>query len=199
MIGYLKGELISSTSESVLLEVNGVGFEIYCSGAAQERLMKNRGGEVYTYLQMSENTGITLFGFDSLAEKEVFLKLITVSGVGAKSAIGILTSLSASELSLAIANADVKRLTSVKGLGRKTAEKIVLELHGKISASELMEDGVKPSSQTENDVSKEDEDALSALMNLGFTRGESVSAIKKAKNSGAKSVEEVIRLALSGM
>lgn len=198
MIGYLKGNVIHSTAESVLLDVNGVGYEIYCSGAAHTRLVSKRGGEVYTYLQVSENA-ITLFGFDSMEEKELFLKLITVSGVGPKGAIGVFATMSASELALAIANADVKKLTSVKGLGKKTAEKIVLELHGKISASEIMSANGENTAPVAATMSADDEDSVSALMNLGFTRNESVNAVKKAREKGAKTVEDVIRVALSGM
>lgn len=198
MIGYLKGNVIHSTAESVLLDVNGVGYEIYCSGAAYARLISKRGGEVYTYLQVSENA-ITLFGFDSMEEKELFLKLITVSGVGPKGAIGVFSTMSANDLALAIANADVKKLTSVKGLGKKTAEKIVLELHGKISASEIMSANGENTAPVAAAMSADDEDSVSALMNLGFTRNESVNAVRKAREKGAKTVEDVIRVALSGM
>ena len=198
MIGYLKGNVIHSTAESVLLDVNGVGYEITCSGAAHARLIAKRGGEVYTHLQVSENA-LTLFGFDSMEEKELFLKLITVSGVGPKSAIGVFSTMSANDLALAIANADVKKLTSVKGLGKKTAEKIVLELHGKISASEIMSANGENTVPVAATMSADDEDSVSALMNLGFTRNESVNAVKKARERGAKTVEDVIRVALSGM
>ncbi len=200
MIGYLKGKVIYSNAECVLLDVNGVGYEVYCSGSAYSKLVSNREGEVFTYLQASENTGITLFGFDSVFEKEIFLKLITVSGVGAKSAIGILTRMSAGELSAAIASADIKKLTAVKGLGKKTAEKIVLELHGKISASEVISaGGGEVAADFASAPNAEDEDAVSALMSLGFTRNESLNAVKRAREKGANTVEEVIRTALSSM
>lgn len=200
MIGYLKGKVIYSNTECVILDVNGVGYEVYCSGSAYSKLVSNREGEVFTYLQASENTGITLFGFDSIFEKEIFLKLITVSGVGAKSAIGILTKMNAGELSAAIASADIKKLTAVKGLGKKTAEKIVLELHGKISASEVISaGGGEIAADSASALSAEDEDAVSALMSLGFTRNESLNAVKRARGKGASTVEEVIRTALSGM
>lgn len=200
MIGYLKGKVIYSNTECVILDVNGVGYEVYCSGSAYSKLVSNREGEVFTYLQASENTGITLFGFDSIFEKEIFLKLITVSGVGAKSAIGILTKMNAGELSAAIASADIKKLTAVKGLGKKTAEKIVLELHGKISASEVISaGGGEIAADSASALSAEDEDAVGALMSLGFTRNESLNAVKRARGKGASTVEEVIRTALSGM
>lgn len=201
MIGYLKGNVIYSASDRVILDVNGVGYEVYCSGAAYSKLVAERRGEIFTYLQVSEAAGFTLYGFDSVAEKELFLKLISVSGLGPKGAIGILTAMSAEEVLLAISNADVKTLTRAKGLGKKTAEKIVLELHGKISASEIMgadESDLSPKRAAQS-MTREEEDAVAALMNLGFTRNESVDAVRRAGERGAKSVEDVIRVALSGM
>ena len=128
MIAYLRGKVLTTTSETAILDVNGVGYEVYCSGGAFRTLTVGAVGELYTYLQVKED-GITLFGFDSPKEKELFLKLISVSGVGPKLGISILATLSADDFAMAIATADVKRLSAVKGLGKKTAEKIVLELH----------------------------------------------------------------------
>ena len=103
----------------------------------------------------------------------------------------------------AVLTADVKRLSAVKGLGKKTAEKIVLELHGKISAAEIMsasgETPKIPSATPVQKLSSADEDAVSALMGLGFTRSESVNAVRKARENGANTVEEVIMKALQGV
>jgi Holliday junction DNA helicase RuvA len=112
-----------------------------------------------------------------------------------------LTGLSADEFTLAVQTADVKRLSAVKGLGKKTAEKIVLELHGKISAAEVMSasgDGVTATIEPTAKLSKVEEEAVSALMGLGFTKAESAQAVKKAREAGAVSVEEIIMKALQG-
>ncbi len=154
-------------------------------------------GEVYTYLRISEDD-ITLFGFADMQEKSLFLRLTSVQGVGAKSAIGILSSMRPSDVSEAIATADTKRLSAVKGIGKKTAERIILELHGKISADELLGSetvGGRISVPTMS----EDDDAVSALMGLGFTKQESAQAVSRAKSLGAKTVEEIISTALRGM
>ena len=189
------------TPETAILDVNGVGYEAYCSGGAFQRLTVGAVAELYTYLQVKED-GVTLFGFASPKEKELFLKLITVSGVGPKMGISILASLSADDFAMAIATADVKRLSAVKGLGKKTAEKIILELHGKISAVEVLGasgDELTPAAESAPaKLSALDEEAVSALMGLGFTRSESVQAVKKAHDLGAKSVEEIIMKALQG-
>ena len=202
MISYLRGKVLTTTAETAILDVNGVGYEAYCSGGAFRKLTVGAVAELYTYLQVKED-GVTLFGFESVKEKELFLKLITVSGVGPKLGIAVLAALSADDFALAIATADVKRLSAVKGLGKKTAEKIVLELHGKISAAEVMsasEDGFTTAVESTPAVklSKADEEAVSALMGLGFTRAESTNAVKKAREAGAGSVEEVIMKALQG-
>ena len=201
MIGYLKGKVKYLAPEYVLLEVNGVGYEVVCSGAAFSRLSGVKAGEegeVYTYLQVKED-GVSLFGFADPTEKELFLKLTSVQGVGAKSAIAILSSMRPSEVSEAIALADSKRLSAVKGVGKKTAERIILELHGKISADELLGAAAAPAKTVAPPPSAEEDDAVAALMGLGFTKQESARAVERAKTAGAKSVEEIISLALRGM
>ena len=203
MIAYLKGKVLSMSAETAIIEVNGVGYEAYCSGGAFRNMTVGAVTEIYTYLQVKED-GVTLFGFASPREKELFLKITSVSGVGPKLGISILTGLSADEFMQAVLTADVKRLSAVKGLGKKTAEKIVLELHGKISAAEVMNasgDGFMgtPTATTVAPVSQEEEEAVSALVGLGFTKNESVQAVKRAREQGAKTVEDVIRKALSGM
>jgi len=202
MISYLRGRVLTTTAETVILDVNGVGYEAYCSGGAFKKIVQGEIAELYTYLQVKED-GVTLFGFESPKEKELFLKLISVSGVGPKMGISILATLSAEDYAQAVATADVKRLSAVKGLGKKTAEKIVLELHGKISAAEVLDaSGDRMTAATETPVqtklSLEDEDAVAALMGLGFTRSESLQAVKRAHDIGARGVEEIIMKALQG-
>ena len=200
MIGYLKGTVKYLDPAYVLMEVNGVGYEVVCSGAAFSILSgvrKGEEGEVYTYLKVSEDD-ITLFGFADPQEKALFLKLTSVQGVGARLAMSVPSSMRPSEVSEAIAAADTKRLSAVKGLGKKTAERIILELHGKISADELL--GVDSvGGRVSAPVSSDDEDAVAALMGMGFTRQESARAVDRAKANGAKTVEEVLALALRGM
>ncbi len=202
MIAYVRGRVLTITAETVIVDVNGLGYEVFCSGAAMRKAVVGETVELYTHLQVKED-GITLFGFESVKEKEIFLKVITVSGVGPKLGISVLTTLSADDLAQAVATADVKRLSAVKGLGKKTAEKIVLELHGKISAAELISVGgeapmtgaaLAPTAK----LSALDEDAVAALMGLGFTRSESLQAIRKAHECGATTLEEVIKRALQG-
>ena len=201
MIAYLRGKVLTTTLETAILDVNGVGYEVYCSGGVFRKLTVGQVAELHTYLQVKED-GMTLFGFESVREKEMFLKLISVPNVGPKMGIAVFGALSVDEFATAIATADVKRLSTVKGLGKKTAEKIVLDLHGKISAAEILsangDDLSAAPATTTAKLSASDEEAVSALMGLGFTRTESVNAVKKARDLGATSVEEVIMKALQG-
>ncbi len=184
MIGYLKGELISFKDNTVILSVNGVGYEVNCTSSTTARLINNRGGEVYVYTAVKED-GIYLYGFDNEQEKEMFLKLIGVSGLGPKGALSILSSLGLNATRTCILSSDVKTLSSVKGLGKKTAEKIIVELRGGLP----MDDGGAVS------VSENDE-AVMALTSLGFDRNSAVKAVEKARADGASGLEEVIAVAL---
>ena len=199
MIGYLKGKVIYSDTGTIILETNGVGYEITCSGAAFAKLVTDGVGEVYTYLQVSEN-GIALYGFVSVEEKNMFLKLITVSGVGPKMGITVLSQMNIKELAVAIATSDVKLLSTVKGLGKKTAERIILELREKMGAAELTPTTSSTKAQPITaTVSGIEEDAIVGLMSLGYTRAESTKAVKKAMEQGATSLEDIIMTALRNM
>ena len=197
---YIHEKLKDKTRyNTVYSKVDGVGYELYCSASVFSKARFGAEIELYVSMHVKED-GITLFGFDLPKEKELFARLTSVSGVGPKSAMGVFTSMSADEAAEAIMLADVKKLSKAKGLGKKTAEKIVLELHGKISAAEVMSqsgDFGVPAVGGEK-LSDVDEEAVSALQNLGFTRNESVQAVKRAKESGAIDLETIIRRALQG-
>lgn len=197
MIAYVKGKVIDEFDGGVVLENNGIGYEILCSATAAAKLSANKEGAVYTYFQLRDD-GVSLYGFDNKAEKAMFIKLISVSGVGPKLGISVLSGMSLTDLATAIATSDVKSLSRIKGLGKKTAERIVLELREKISADE---DGVliSPVGATNTVLSSEDEDAVIALMELGFSSADSRKAVQKAKEAGAKTAQEVISAALRSM
>ncbi len=195
MIGYIKGRILSLSNEYALIETaSGIGFEVNITGTAFSSLYNKQDGELYTYMQVRED-GVSLFGFSSVAEKSMFLKLISVSGVGPKLGITVLSGLNVSDVAAAIASNDIKLLSTVKGMGKKTAERIVLELREKINMVDVPTDANVKTVP----VTAADEDAVVALMTLGYNRTESQRAIAKAKESGAKSIEDIIRTALQGM
>ncbi len=197
MIGYIKGNVLSSANGIVILENNGIGYEIACSSSVYQKLVASKSGEVWTYMAVRED-GISLYGFVSQEEKSMFLKLISVSGVGPKMGITVLSGLSLADLVTKIATQDVKGLSKVKGLGKKTAERIILELREKIGCvdadtGEVLLFNDKPVEKEVN------QDAVVALMSLGFSKQESVSAVKKAQESGETQIEKIIGLALKSI
>ncbi|MBO7525304.1 MAG: Holliday junction branch migration protein RuvA [Clostridia bacterium] len=189
MIAYIKGKLLYVEDNSAVLESNGIGYELICSSALKYRLMESGGGEAFTYLSVRED-GVSLFGFDSRAEKNMFLKLISVSGIGPKMAIGILSGISLNDLVYAIAASDVKTLSKIKGLGKKTAERLILELR------EVLSTGDEMISETNVSVGGDGEDAIIALIGLGYSRQQASAAVKSAIDGGAKGLEDIITKAL---
>ena len=194
MIGYLNGNVISQNNGVIILETGGVGFEVTCSASAFTVLSLEKKGGIYTYMHVKEDA-ISLYGFISQEEKSMFLKLISVSGVGPKMGIMILSAMPLKDLAYIIASSDVKGLSSVKGLGKKTAERIILELREKITEVDK-ETGEITMEKPDLKFETENEDAIIALMGLGFTKAECVKAVKDAKSNGATTIEQLMSYAL---
>lgn len=191
MLAYLKGNFTHKTPTVVFVECNGVGYEVQVSLHTYSKIQNSNEGILYTHLIIREDAHV-LYGFFDKAEKEVFQQLISVSGVGASTARVMLSSLQAGELVSAILTGNETLLESIKGIGKKTAQRIVLELRDKISKTST--DG---NISTLNHNSLEQE-ALTALTALGIARNAAESALKKARltetNSGR--VEDLIKAAL---
>ena len=194
MIGYLQGKVLHHSNGTVLLETGGIGYEVACSASAYEVLAMQGKGAIYTYLNVRED-GFYLYGFISPEEKSMFLKLISVSGVGPKMGIAILSSMPLNDLAFIIASSDSKTLSKVKGVGKKTAERIILELRENISAIDLP-DEPKSSKKSASASTPETDDAVIALLSLGFSRSESEKAVQFAKEQGADTIESIITIAL---
>lgn len=199
MIAYIRGILTEKSPTRVVLEAAGVGYELFIPLSTYDRL-PHEGETVKLFAHHSvKEDDETLFGFWSEAEKELFLKLVSVSGVGPKIAIAILSGASIGELSLAIASGDAKRLAAVKGVGRKTAEKICVELKGQVSLLEAKSLAGAVPGAAGKDVSFL-RDAVMALNALGFSEeisNKMVTKVMEAEPSVADT-ETVIRLALKG-
>ena len=196
MISFLKGTIYSQSEQTLELDVNGVGYEIIATTGAIIKYTAESGEfTIPTYLQVREDA-VTLFGFKDNNEKQMFLKLITVSGVGPKMAVTILSSISEADLCIAIATEDVKMMSKVKGLGKKTAEKIIVELRekvGKIDASAaalpIMGSFIDPGAV---------EDAVLALQTLGLTAGDALKLANKLAKEG-DTAEDIIKKCLKDM
>ncbi|MCE9643841.1 Holliday junction branch migration protein RuvA [Candidatus Parcubacteria bacterium] len=186
MIGYLRGSVLSLEEKSLLLEVGGVGYRIFAAQDTLSKIKKEGAEEValFTYLAVREDA-LDLFGFFSKEELRFFEQLISVSGIGPKSALGILSSTSVERLSSAIASGDTGYLTKISGIGRKTAEKIVLELREKMGVIE------------ESTGLREETDALDALRSLGYGEREIRDALKKS--APGATTKERIREALKAL
>lgn len=193
MIGYLKGKVIDHANGVVIIECGGVGYEVTCSASVYANLAQNGYGEAYIYTAVREDE-IALFGFINQEEKRLFLQLITVSGIGPKMGISILSCMNAKTLVKCIASGDAKGLSQVKGLGKKTAERIILELQEKMGEVDFETGEVKMA--TVESLDGADSEAVDALTSLGFTKSESTSAVKEAKKNGCDTVEKVLAYAL---
>ena len=198
MIAYIRGLLVEKEPTRAIVEASGVGYEMLISLSTYDRLPKT-GSEVklLAYHSIREDDE-TLYGFFTAAERELFTRLTAVSGVGPKIALAILSGGSIGEISLAIASGNAKRLSSIKGVGKKTAEKICIELKDKINAVEAL--AATQSGGKKGDASPMLRDAILALGALGFneeTANKMVSAALSA-NPEAKDVESIVRIALKG-
>ena len=164
MISFLKGKKDYIDPTKLVLDVNGVGYDINISLRTFSSLKDKDDIFIHTHLNVKEDSH-TLYGFNSINEKETFLSLLSINGVGPSTAIMILSSLSALELKKAIINSDTNKIKSVKGIGLKTAQRIILELKDKISVEDIDRD--KISSVYDNTIRDE---ALSALSSLGISK-----------------------------
>lgn len=193
MITHLRGKLVEKNPTYAIVECNGVGYFLHISLNTFSLLKDEENIFIYTDLLVKEDSH-TLFGFAERAEREVFRLLISVSGVGASTARTMLSSLSPSEVRDAIANGDVPTIQSIKGIGAKTAQRVILDLKDKI----LKVYDIGEVSQQSNNTNKEE--ALSALEVLGFTRKQSEKVVDKVVSQDASlSVENIIKLALKNL
>jgi Holliday junction DNA helicase RuvA len=194
MLAYLKGIFTHKTPTVVFVECHGVGYEVQVSLNTYSKMQHLSEGVLHTHMIIREDAHV-LYGFFDRSEKEVFQQLISVSGVGAATARVMLSSLQPVEVVNAIASGNETLLESVKGIGKKTAQRIVLELKDKISKSSA--DG-NISTLKHNTLEQE---ALSALTALGIARNAAESAIKKARQSGDNltQLEQLIKAALKNL
>ena len=200
MYAYIKGSLeIKSLGYVVVETSNGVGYKIFMSESAIDRLGElGETVKIYTYLKVKEDE-MSLYGFLTNEELHMFELLISVSGIGAKSAISILSNITPSSFALAVITDDVATIKSLPGIGVKTAQRLILELKDKVKASEdaNKEDLEKMLSKKENNMETVSE-AVAALQVLGYSRKEIEKALEKFDKDGL-SVEDIIKKALSNL
>ena len=199
MIGYLKGRLFRKKPNTVILDVNGIGYEISIPLTTFYEL-PGEGNEVSLNIHTHvREDALLLFGFHAQREKDFFLKLISISGIGPKLAIVILSGAQVEELAAAISDSNLARLTAIPGVGRKTAECIILELKTQITAFLLPEQ--IEAAQEGSAFGALEEDVLSALVNLGYPRAAAEKALKTVLRSeqGERTFENVLRNTLQSL
>ena len=200
MIAHLSGTLLAKHATSVIVDVGGVGYEVTIPVSTFYDLGETNTPvrlQIYTHVR---EEALQLFGFRTLRERELFTLLISVSGIGPKSAVAMLSGMSADEIVTAIRQSNYARITSIPGVGRKTAERLVIELRDKMAAlsspalEEQMAAGAAGAPQSEDALREE---VLSALLNLGFQKALADKAITRAVDEGGDiTVELILRRSL---
>ena len=192
MISRLTGKLIEKQPPQIVIDVNGVAYEADVSMQTFYNLPPlNETVQLYTQLVVREDAHL-LFGFGTAAERATFRQLVKVSGIGAKTALGILSAMTADELAQAVVQEDVKRLSSAPGIGKKTAERMILELRGKLSGG-TVSDGLFAQPQAAD----ETDDIIGTLLALGYSDREARAAVKGIVPG--TEVGEGVRLALKNL
>jgi Holliday junction DNA helicase RuvA len=193
MIALLQGEVAYKSIDHVILDVNGVGYRLLIPLSSFYSLPENGPARFFVHTHVREDA-IHLFGFLTAEEKEIFGILISVSGIGPKVAINILSHIPAAELTTAIASGDTKRLSSLPGIGKKTAERLVLELKDKVSqvAVPADENSQTPITQRHDSL----DDLISALVNLGYKENLAKKAVESLELSPDVSFEDALKNAL---
>jgi Holliday junction DNA helicase RuvA len=193
MITQLRGRLLEKNPTHIVVDCNGIGYEVNISLHTFSRLKGEEQITIYTHLQVKEDSH-TLFGFMEKAERLVFRQLLSVSGIGANTARMMLSSLTPEQVVEAISTEDTDTIQSVKGIGKKTAQRVILDLKDKIRSSEEYSEIVNSPSNSNK------EEALSALETLGYTRKQSGKIISKiCNNNPDANVEDIIKLALKNL
>jgi len=194
MYAYLEGKFTMKNPAQIYVDINGVGYELNISLNTYAHIQNLDHGKLFTYLQIKED-GHTLYGFFDKEEKEIFIQLISVSGIGAATARMMLSHLKPGEVSKAIVQNNVKLLESVKGIGKKTAERLVLELRDKMNKTAT--DLTIPVTAG----NRLQQDALNALVSLGISRQQAEAAIQKINNidPNLTNLEDLIKKALKAI
>ena len=200
MISYIKGTIEQISDGAVIIEANGIGYGVSASSATISQLTLSKPTKLYTYMAVRDD-GISLAGFISMEEYDLFIKLLSVSGLGMKSALSMLSSLSVQQITLAVITNDINTLARAQGVGKKTAARIVLDLKDKLDSSGVFEGtagGASLSYDAASSGGGAKQDAIDALIALGFARSEAVKAVMEIPSDGLDA-EQIIKQALKNL
>lgn len=190
MYAYISGEVAQKAATYAVIDVNGVGYQIYTDSFSLNTLKTGEKGKLYTYLKVAEDD-MTLYGFAAVEQKVMFEKLLSISGIGPKAAAAVLSCMRVNDIAAAVISNDDKAFTNVPGIGKKTAQRLVLELKEKVDFEDAVGEGYDLSELSQDAAAE----AAAALAGLGYNRQEAVAAIAAVKNLG-DTAEELVSLAL---
>ena len=203
MISFIRGFIADTTETSIILEAGGIGYEIYMTGNSIEQASRT-GGEIkiHTYFHVREDS-MQIYGFLSRDDLEMFRLLLNVNGIGPKAALGVLAGLTADELRFAVLSDDIKTISKAPGIGKKTAQKLILELKDKLKLEDAFEKKLAHE-QTATDLSGSAlhdgrQEAVEALVALGYSNTDALRAVRKVTDVAPDDVEGLLKAALKQM
>ncbi len=194
MIAFVRGIMIRAEENSVIIENNGIGYRIFACGRDISRIANGSEVLMHTYLNVREDA-MQLFGFLSAEDLEVFRLLLGVNGIGPKAALGVLSGMAANDLRFAVLSDDIKTISTAPGIGKKTAQKLILELKDKFSLQDAFEEKLSLTEPTGTAADSNQEEAIQALMALGYSGSDALKAVRAAA-SGDMSTEDILKAAL---
>ncbi|HIQ74986.1 MAG TPA: Holliday junction branch migration protein RuvA [Candidatus Cottocaccamicrobium excrementipullorum] len=204
MISFIRGPLAAVEEDGIVVEAGGVGFEIRVPASVLDRLPAlGQEIKIYTYFQVRED-GMSLYGFQTVQDRQIFRQLLGVNGIGPKGALGILSALKPDELRMAIVSGDAKAIAKAPGVGVKTAQRIILDLKDKISMDQVTrqwleasgQEGDLPSGSGAEGLAGAAREAVEALVALGYTGIEASRAVKKVELAEGMTAEDVLKASL---
>ena len=199
MIAFVRGTAVDMTENSVIVETGGIGYEIYMTGTDLSQIHMGEEVKIHTYFNVREDA-MQLYGFRSKDDLQMFKLLLGVTGVGPKAAVGVLAGITADELRFAILSDDVKTLSKAPGIGKKTAQKLILELKDKMKLEDAFE--IKLAHEQEKaaaglgEVSDGRQEAVEALVALGYSSTDALRAVRKVTDVAPDDVEGLLKAAL---
>ncbi|HIW51438.1 MAG TPA: Holliday junction branch migration protein RuvA [Candidatus Blautia intestinavium] len=202
MISFIRGKIVDSSETSLILENGGIGYEIFMTGASMEKALREKEEiKIHTYFHIREDA-MQLYGFLTKDDLQIFRLLLGVNGIGPKAALGILAALSADELRFAVLSDDVKTISRAPGIGKKTAQKLILELKDKLKLEDAFEaklSHVEADADAEASSFDGSKEAVEALVALGYSSTEALRAVRKVTDVSPDDVEGILKAALKNL
>ena len=199
MIAFVRGTAVDMTENSVIVEAGGIGYEIYMTGTDLSQIHMGEEVKIHTYFNVREDA-MQLYGFRSKDDLQMFKLLLGVNGVGPKAAVGVLAGITADELRFAILSDDVKTLSKAPGIGKKTAQKLILELKDKMTLEDAFELKLAHAQEKAvaglGEISDGRQEAVEALVALGYSSTDALRAVRKVTDVAPDDVEGLLKAAL---